>query len=74
MYQTVVRRLNGKRENFNSQPIWHFDDQRNLFFEQGSRFLYPGDLLEATCVYNSIGRSTPTQMSVETYDEMVKSF
>ena len=71
MYMTRTR--DGAKTNLASQPIWHYDDQRNFELTTQGFDLRSGDQLQTTCVYDTtkgVGATAPLSFGKETIDEM----
>mmetsp|Transcript_120494 Transcript_120494/g.351957 ORF Transcript_120494/g.351957 Transcript_120494/m.351957 type:complete len:614 (-) Transcript_120494:395-2236(-) len=68
MYQTLTR--SGTTWDLGSQSVWHYDDQAVFSLLAANLTLQPGDTIQSTCIFNSMGRSTATRMGRNTVDEM----
>jgi len=52
------------------EHYWHFDDQTVTNQQARKLTIEDGDTFVGSCVYNSVGRKDPTDMGIETTDEM----
>eukprot|EP00930_Biecheleria_cincta_P014987 TRINITY_DN12658_c0_g1_i8.p1 TRINITY_DN12658_c0_g1~~TRINITY_DN12658_c0_g1_i8.p1 ORF type:complete len:815 (-),score=130.99 TRINITY_DN12658_c0_g1_i8:80-2524(-) len=68
MYQTLTR--NNQTWDLGSQSRWHYDDQAIFPMMAAKMTVQDGDLIQGTCIYNSMGRDTSTPMGLNTVDEM----
>jgi len=68
MYQTVVR--DGKRIDLGSQSVWNYDDQAQFSLLSQNLTIKPGDTIQSTCIFNSMGRESRTPIGYDTVDEM----
>jgi hypothetical protein len=68
MYSTLFR-PEGEID-LGSASTWHFDDQGSTSLLHRNLHFQSGDVVQATCVFDSTGRNTDTVIGYETTDEM----
>lgn len=68
MYQTLTR--NNQTWDLGSQTRWHYDDQAVFPLLAQNLTVKHGDIIQATCIYDSMSRDTDTPMGIDTVDEM----
>mmetsp|Transcript_37263 Transcript_37263/g.100819 ORF Transcript_37263/g.100819 Transcript_37263/m.100819 type:complete len:537 (-) Transcript_37263:480-2090(-) len=68
MYQTLTR--NSTTWDLGSTSVWHYDDQAVFPLLAENLTLLPDDVIQSSCIFNSMGRSTDTPMGQNTVDEM----
>jgi len=67
---TELTKTDGNTVDLASDRIWHFDDQYNRNVMTKHFSVQTGDVIQATCVFNSSTRTTPTVFGLDTTDEM----
>lgn len=70
MYQQVFPKDGGPAVDLGSQPAWHYDDQAAQPLAVKNITIEHGDTIQATCVFDSTGRTANTVFGRETVDEM----
>jgi len=70
MVAEFTSHTSGETIELGSEKHWHFDDQFARNLEPKNYTWETGDHIQSTCIFDSTGRTEPTQINLETSDEM----